>query len=117
MNNSLKGALLSGLVIPGLGQIALKHYRRGAVLLVAALACMVVIIMKAAAHALAILEDIDLTAGAIDMNAIAEAAAEASTQSDSLVFNLMLLVMILCWIISIVDAYRIGKQMDLAELE
>ena len=29
MNNSLKGALLSGLVFPGLGQIILKHHTRG----------------------------------------------------------------------------------------
>ena len=29
MKNSLKGALLSGLVFPGLGQVVLKHYKRG----------------------------------------------------------------------------------------
>lgn len=33
MNNSLKGALLSGVVFPGLGQIILKHYKRGIALM------------------------------------------------------------------------------------
>ena len=29
MNNSIKGAIFSGLVFPGLGQVILKYYKRG----------------------------------------------------------------------------------------
>ncbi len=35
MNNSLKGALLSCLAFPDLGQVVLKHYKRGAALMLA----------------------------------------------------------------------------------
>ena len=38
MKNSMKGALLSGLVFPGLGQIALKRYRRGFALMLTVMA-------------------------------------------------------------------------------
>ena len=112
MNKSLKGALLSGLVLPGLGQIALKHYRRGAVMMIAALISAFVIIMKAVQRALAILENIDLESGAISMSTIADAVSQARTQSESLTFILFPLVLIFCWIISIVDAYRIGRRSD-----
>jgi hypothetical protein len=33
MKNSLKGALLSGLVFPGLGQVFFRHYLRGIALM------------------------------------------------------------------------------------
>ena len=115
MKRSLKGALLSGLVFPGLGQIVLKHFVRGAVIMVTVSISMFVIVMKAVQHALVILENIDLAGEAISMSTISKAAAQASTKSDSLVFNLLLLLMILCWIISVVDAYRIGRRKDIEE--
>ena len=46
MNNSLKGALLSGLVFPGLGQIMLKHYKRGFVLMLAITATLMAVLIK-----------------------------------------------------------------------
>jgi len=113
MNNSLKGALLSGLIFPGLGQIALKHYKRGAVIMLTVLVSLSVIIVKAVQHALAILEKIELEGGAIGMSTISNAATQASTTSVSLTFNLVLLLIILCWIIGVVDAYRIGKKKDI----
>jgi hypothetical protein len=115
MNNSLKGALLSGLVFPGLGQVILKHYKRGIVFMVAVLAGLSVIVVKASQQALAIVEKIQSEGGAIDMNTISKAATQASTTSESFIFNLVLLLIILCWIIGIVDAYRIGRKKDIEE--
>jgi hypothetical protein len=112
MNNSLKGAFLSGLIFPGLGQIALKHYKRGAVIMLAVLISLSVVVVKAVQHALAILEKIESEGGAISMSTISNAATQASTTSSSLIFNLGLLLIIFCWIIGIADAYRIGKKMD-----
>ncbi len=110
MNNSLKGALLSGLIFPGLGQVALKHYKRGAVIMLTVLVSLSVVVVKAVQHALAILEKIESEGGAISMSTISNAATQASTTSVSLTFNLILLLIILCWIIGVVDAYRIGKK-------
>ena len=115
MNNSLKGALLSGLVFPGLGQIVFKHYRRGAVLLILVSASLLVVLAKAVQQAFTILEKIELDGGAIDLSAISNAAVQASTTSDSPVFKLFFLLMIVCWIIGVVDAYRIGRRKDIED--
>jgi hypothetical protein len=112
MNNALKGALLSGLIFPGLGQVVQKHYKRGAVIMLAGLVSLSVVVVKAVQHALSILEKIASEGGAISMGAISDAATQASTTSGGLTFNLALLFLILCWIIGVVDAYRIGKKTD-----
>lgn len=113
MNNSLKGALLSGLIMPGLGQVVLKRYKRGVVIMLTVLVSLTVIIVKAVQQALVILENIELEGGAIDMSTISNAATQASTGSGSLVFNLLLLLIIVSWIIGTVDAYRIGRKIDI----
>ena len=113
MSNSLKGALLSGLVFPGLGQVVLKRYKRGVVIMLAVLAGMTVIVVKAVQNALAILEKLEREGGAIDMTAITNAATQASTGSGNLIINLLLLLVFVSWIIGVVDAYRIGRKIDL----
>jgi hypothetical protein len=113
MNNSLKGALLSGLLFPGLGQIALKRYKRGAFLMLAVLSGLCIIVWRTIQIAFSILEKIGAEGGIIDIQTIANAADRASTPSDSLILNFLLVLIILCWIIGVVDAYRIGKQKDL----
>ena len=115
MKNSIKGAFWSGLIFPGLGQVVLKHYKRGAVIMLLVLVSMSVIVVKAVYSALAILENIETEVGAISMSSISNAATQASTISGSLTFNLVLLLTILCWIFGVVDAYRIGKEQDIEE--
>jgi hypothetical protein len=112
MKNALKGALLSGLVFPGLGQVNLKHYKRGIALMLIVSVSLLVIVVKAVLQAFTILEKIESEGRAIDMSTILNATTRASTTSDSLVYNFLLLLIILCWIIGIVDAYRIGKKRD-----
>jgi len=113
MNNSLKGAFLSGLVFPGLGQVILKHYKRGAVLMLAVSASMLVILIKALQQAFAIMEKIESEGSVINLSTISNAATQAATTFEGTIFKLLLLLIIFCWIIGIVDAYRIGRKKDL----
>ena len=106
---------MSALVFPGLGQIVLKHYKRGIALALTVLLSLVVVAVKALRQAFAILEKIEAQGRIIDMSTISRAAAEASTTSDNLVYNLGLLLIILLWVIGIVDAYRLGRGKDLEE--
>jgi len=115
MNNSLKGAFLSGLVFPGLGQVVLKHYKRGAVIMLTVLASLSVIVIEAVQIGFTILEKIESEGGTIDMNTISNAAIQASTTSDSLMFSFALLLIIFCWIVGVVDAFRIGKKKDIEQ--
>lgn len=111
MKNSLKGALLSGLVFPGLGQIALKRYPRGVVLMLAVMAALVVMIVTAVQQAYAILENIEAGGGVPDSETIRRATEQAAA-SDSPVITAMALLIFICWIVGIIDAYRIGRQKD-----
>lgn len=106
---------MSGLIFPGLGQVFLKHYKRGAVIILTVLVSLSIVVVIAVQQALAILEKIESEGGAISMSTISDAGTQASTTSGSLTFNLALLLIILCWIIGVVDAYRIGKKKDIEE--
>jgi hypothetical protein len=115
MNNSLKGALLSGLVFPGLGQIILRHYKRGIALMLAVSMGLLVIAVKATRLAFAILQKIESEGYAIDISMIVDTATRAFTASDRLIYNFVLLWIIFCWIIGVVDAYSLGRKKDLEE--
>lgn len=112
MNNSLKGALLSGLVFPGVGQIYLGHYKRGVLFVLTASISLLVMLVKALQYAFALLEEIELKGGVISMSQISNAANQALTVSESLVFMLFFLLIVVCWILGIVDAYRTGRKKD-----
>jgi hypothetical protein len=115
MKNSLKGALLSGLVFPGLGQIALKRYPRGFALMLTVMAGLYVMIATAVQQAYAILDSIETEGGSPDRDTITQAATQAAAASDSPVITAVTLLIVVCWIVGIIDAYRIGKQKDLVE--
>ncbi len=113
MKNSLKGALLSGLVFPGLGQLVLKRYRRGFALMLTVMAGLFVMIVTAVQQAYAILDRIETEGGSPDMDTITQAAAQAATAASSPVSTAVSLLIFVCWIVGIIDAYRIGKKKDL----
>ena len=113
MTNALKGALLSALVFPGLGQVVLKRYKRGLFFMLTVFAAVLAIVVVAVRQALAILEKIESEGGMIDMNTIANAAAHASAPSGGLMIMIFSLLILMSWIVGTVDAYRIGKKKDL----
>jgi hypothetical protein len=112
MSKALTGALLSGLVVPGLGQIVLKHYKRGVVLMLTVLVCLAVVVMEAVQQAIAVLDQIEAVDGTVSTSTISSAVHQASTSSDSRLIKFALLCMLFCWIIGAVDAYRIGRKLD-----
>ncbi len=117
MKRSLKGVLLSGLVFPGLGQVALDVRKRGWLLILTAVFCLGVIVVSAVRKALVILETLAEEGKPLDIQSISEAATRASTTSGTVIFNLFFLILILCWLFSIVDAYRIGVRQDHQDIE
>ena len=115
MKNSLKGILLSGLVFPGVGQAALRHYKRGIAFILTASIILLVLVVKAAQHAITILEKIEAGGGAIDINTMTNVAAQASTPSGGLTFKLLVFLLVVMWTLGVVDAYRVGKKKDIEE--
>ena len=107
MNTAIKAALLSGLVFPGSGQIYLKRYWRGLIIMLCVGLSLVVIIVMAAGAALEGIKAMQIEGKAADLNAMAKMAARSSTDTAS---NYWIIFIVGCWIFSVIDAYKIGKR-------
>lgn len=112
MRQSLKGVLLSGLVFPGMGQLVLGAKKRGWSLIGAAILCLGIIVTSATLKALHILDTLAQEGKPLDIQSISEAAEQASTTAGTVIFNLVFLALIGCWLYSMVDAWRIGAGQD-----
>jgi hypothetical protein len=115
LSQAIKGALLSGLGFPGLGQVFLRHYGRGLALILAVSGSLLVAALKIAQHTISVLRKIESEGGAIDMYTIWNAANRSLPSLDILLCKFVFLWIIICWIVGVVDAYRIGKRKDLEE--
>lgn len=108
MKKSTGAALLSALVFPGVGHLFLKQHARGAGLLITSLAALAIVVRAAYQRALTIAERVVTGDMPLDVGAIAEAAAESSGTDGSLTLKAAVIVVTICWLIGIADAYRIG---------
>ena len=111
MKTSIKAALLSALVFPGLGQMHLKRYVRGLIPMVLVLTGLGVLIVQATVDALQVLDKIQLQGGTVDMNAVSNLAAGSLTHGDPY-SSLISLGIAGCWVFSVIDAYMLGKEKD-----
>ena len=110
MTQSTKAALLSGLVFPGIGHFVLKQYVRGSILMLTALIAMSVVIRIVFQQAQAIVDRVVSGEIALDAAAISTVVAEPSSNSDSFVSSVAITVFLACWLIGIIDSYRIGNR-------
>ena len=108
MKKSSKAALLSGLIFPGIGHIVLKQYLRGSVLMLFALIALSVIVTRIYQQALAIVDRINSGDIPVDTGAIAEMVANSTSGADSFMENIAVVVLGACWLIGIIDSYRLG---------
>lgn len=112
MKKSSKAALLSGLILPGLGHLYLKQRVRGWTLVAASLAALTFVVDRAFEHAQSVVDQIFSGSVPLDSNAIAEAVANSTSTSDALLENIAMIVLAACWLAGIIDSYRIGTTLD-----
>ena len=112
MKKSTKAALLSAFIFPGLGHIFLKKYIPGFVLVGFSITCIYYLISKTMEHALQIVDKIQSGSVPLDATAIADLAAKQSTGAESLLLNIASVAILICWIIGIIDSYRVGSMQD-----
>jgi len=105
MKRSSRAALLSGLIFPGIGHIVLKQYLRGSVLMLFALVALSVIVTR---RALTIVDRINSGDIPIDTGAIAEMVSNSTSGANSFIENIAVIVLGACWLIGIIDSYRVG---------
>jgi len=108
MTRPTKAALLSGLVFPGIGHMVLKQYLRGSVLMISALIALSVIVTVVIQRALTIVDRINSGDIPVETGAIAEMVSNSTNGADSLIENISVIVLGACWLIGIIDSYRLG---------
>jgi len=113
MSNTLKGILFSALIFPGAGQIILAKYKRGAVFFSVAFISGVLCVTAVVRQAVVMLQEIVAQGGVVNVPKVMSVLGEASTYASSALMKGSFIILFCCWLFSVVDAWRIGKELDL----
>ncbi len=108
MKKSIKAALLSGLVFPGLGQLYLKRYGSALLMISASVALIYFTLSYLFRNAMEVVGEIDRGELAGDLASITQRVSE-QTQSSSGLVSLGLAALLVLWVFSIVHAHKSGK--------
>ena len=109
MSRSTNVVLLSALVMPGAGHLYLKHVWRGTVLIAISLACLWVFVDGAMQQASVVLDRLESEGGVLDAGQLSDLVTQAANSSASHAATVATLVLAGCWLVGVVDAYRLGK--------
>jgi hypothetical protein len=112
MSKSVKAALLSAFVFPGLGHFYLQQRISGTVLAGAAIASLFFVISKSLESALQIAEQIQTAGGPRDIAEMSRLLAEQTAGSEWQLFNMASAVFVGSWLVGIFDSYRTGRAMS-----
>jgi TM2 domain-containing membrane protein YozV len=110
MSRTTNAVLLSALVLPGAGQLYLKHFARGFALIGVSLACLWVMLDRVMQLASTVLGQLEGDGGTIDAAQINELIAQASNAAGSTLVTVATLGLAGCWLAGIIDAYRLGSR-------
>ena len=109
MSRSTNAVLLSALVLPGAGHLYLRHFWRGMALIAISLACLWIFVDRVMRQASTVLEKLESEGGALDSGQLSDLVSQTSNTSGSTVVTVATLVLAGCWVVGVVDAYRLGK--------
>ena len=108
MKKSTKAVLLSAFLFPGVGHIYLKKYISGVVLVGASIAAISYLVSKAVERAFQIAEKIQAGGVPLDVEAITEMISRHSSGADLQLLNIATYALVICWLVGIVDSFRVG---------
>ena len=112
MKRSVKAALFSCFVFPGVGHIILKQYVRGIVFIVPTMIGLVYVVNYSIQKALSVLDKIKSGAVPLDTASITELITTTPSGSENTMLNIAMLVIVVFWAAGIIDSYRIGHIED-----
>jgi len=110
MTLATKAALFNALLFPGWGQIYLKKYKNGILIIIAIITGVLSILWSVAQATIYLLKLAPFKKGTVTFEAVVKLAINAIKALDLSYLFLILLSMILLWIFSIIDAYMVGKK-------
>lgn len=109
MKKSTKAALLSGLLFPGTGQIYLKRYVSGIIILVGAAVALYIILSALIGTASEIAEMIQNGTVSLDPIAISDLINQKLRGKEQ-TLNVAEIALVGFWIVGIIDSYRQGQR-------
>lgn len=112
----LKGALLSGLVFPGLGQVVLRRRKTGMGFVLVTVAGIIGLIYGIVQQMQLVLARLtpELEQGTLTMGRIFEEAHRLTESGTMTVTGISIWVIVVCWLAAIVHAIRQGIKMEAA---
>lgn len=110
MNQSIKAALLSGLVLPGIGQLSLGYKKRGWMIIFVTFIFIFMLIGKVIQQAESIVEKMQKSGEAINIKLISKQTSEFVAFSDNSSLNTLIILLISIWVYSIIDAYFLSSK-------
>lgn len=118
MKKATEAALISALVFPGAGHLYLKKYVSGLLLLIASGAGLWYLITMMVERTLQVVEKIQSGMMVPDVAVIIKLVTEQPSAQDVQNLKIATVLVVICWLISIVDSYRVGlvreKEAELA---
>ena len=112
MSQALKMALISAFVFPGSGHILLKQYIRGGLLAGVSIACIWVLLSIILEKAQQISFKIQTGEIPLDLTRIMAEVSQLIDGSNTPQADTATYVLVICWVIGMVDAYRAGRLQD-----
>jgi len=108
MKLSIKAALLSALIIPGAGHVFLKKYSM-AVILISATSVALLLLVKQIIEKILMIKN-ELIDAVIAQNI--QAIVDLITGLLNSLNSTFSYVLIFCWVLGLIDAYRLGKRQE-----
>jgi len=112
MNKPVKAVLLSALIFPGAGHYFLRCYVSAGVFCLVSAAALYVLISGLMDRALVIVNEIQQHGAQVDVGAISVFVTQQLNGSDGGSASTATMVLVIFWLTSIADAYRIGSNLE-----
>jgi len=112
MKKSVKALLISGLVFPGTGHFSLERYQRGLLFFLPAALSILYLIRYSLDKAYTIAEQIQLGQIPLDTVVITNLIAAQPGGAEWLKLKIATWIFIFCWVVSMIDSFRLGKIAD-----
>ena len=116
MKNQTKAALLSAFIYPGAGHFFLKKYIQSVILAGITSSAVYYLVSKSVEKALQIVEKIENGEIPPDVATITELISKQSMGADAQSLDTATLIIGVCWLIGIIDSYRIAYLKDKVNL-
>ena len=112
MRQSLKAALFSALLFPGSGHFLLRKHIRGALLAGISIACLLLLVSTAVEIAQQVSDGMLSGRIPLDPARITDEVSKRIANSGSLRASLSTYLLLACWLVGIVDSWRVGRLLD-----